>query len=359
MTQVKIRRFGDAVYVETENFKEVRSPNYNYNFDKRTGYFVRWGSTFEEDPAIAPFPEILDIEVSEICNGIPGLNGIEAPCSFCYKSNTRKGKNMSFDMYKAIIDKMPFLTQVAFGADAGATSNPELFEMIKYSREIGIIPNITVANITDEIADFLAKYCGAVAVSRYANKDVCYDSLKRLTDRGMKQVNIHQMVSNETFDQVFETLHDAQTDERLAGLNAIVMLSLKKVGRGVNFNKLSEDKFKSIVDYALDNKIGLGFDSCSQHKFEQAVRGRDNYTQLIQLSDPCESTAFSVYINVEGLMYSCSFCEKSPSFPNGINVAECNNFIEDIWKSPVTEAWRANMLGKRESGCFGCPVYDV
>ena len=37
----------------------------------------------------------------------------------------------------------------------------------------------------------------------------------------------------------------------------------------------------------------------------------------------------------------------------------CNNFIEDIWKSPVTEAWRANMLGKRESGCFGCPVYDV
>lgn len=277
----------------------------------------------------------------------------------CYKSNTLKGKNMSFDTFKSIIDKMPFLTQVAFGADANATSNPDLFKMIMYCREIGIIPNITVANITDETADLLAKYCGAVSVSRYENKNVCYDTVKRLKDRGLKYVNIHQMVSTETYDQVFETMNDSKTDERLSGLNAIVMLSLKKVGRGIKFNKLSEEKFKSIVDYALDNKIGLGFDSCSQAKFEQAVRGRDNYTQLIQMSDPCESTAFSVYINVEGLMYSCSFCEKATSFPDGVDTVNCEDFIRDVWNHSETVRWRNHMLMKRGIGCGGCPVYDV
>lgn len=277
----------------------------------------------------------------------------------CYKSNTLNGRNMSFETFKAIIDKMPFTTQVAFGADAGATSNPDLFKMMEYSRSIGVIPNITVANITDETADAISKICGAVAVSRYANKNVCYDTVKKLLDRGMKQVNIHQMVSNETYDQALETLSDVKADSRLSGLNAVVMLSLKKVGRGVGFSKLPEDKFKVIVDYALDNKIGLGFDSCSQGKFEVAVRGRPNYNELIMLSDPCESTAFSVYINVEGLMYSCSFCEKSPSFPNGINVAECNDFVNDVWNSPITEAWRQNLLNKRKSGCYGCPVYEV
>lgn len=354
-----IKKFADAMMIETEDAKIVRSRTYNYNFNKKTGFFVRWGETVEADPSIAPFPEILDIEVSEICNGVPNPSGVESPCSFCYKANTRVGRNMSFDTFKTIIDKMPFLTQVAFGADAKAESNPDLFRMLEYSRSIGIIPNLTVANISDETADFLSSTCGAVAVSRYANKDICYNSVKKLTDRGMKQVNIHQMVSTETFDQVFETLRDMQTDERLRGVNAVVMLSLKKVGRGVSFSKLPDDKFKEIVDYALDNRIGLGFDSCSQHKFEKAVRGRPNYKELIQLSDPCESTAFSVYINVEGNMYSCSFCEKAPSFPVGVSVVESEDFIRDVWNHEKTAAWRQNMLDKRSCGSFGCPVYDV
>lgn len=162
-----IKKFGDALMIETEDAKIVRSRGYNYNFNKKTGMFLRWGTTMEDDPEIAPFPEILDIEVSEVCNGVPSPSGVEAPCKFCYKANTRVGKNMSFDTFKTIIDKMPFLTQVAFGADAKAESNPDLFRMLEYSREIGIIPNITVANITDETADFLSATCGAVSVSNY------------------------------------------------------------------------------------------------------------------------------------------------------------------------------------------------
>jgi hypothetical protein len=351
--------YSDCLTYWDDNVKCVRSKNYNYNFDKNSGFFMRWGKTIKDDPEVAPFPEILDIEVSEICGGIPNLRGVETPCTFCYKKNTAfKGSNMSFETFKKIIDKMPFLTQVAFGADAKGTSNPDLFKMMEYSRSIGIIPNITLANVSDEIADNVSSLCGAIAISRYENKDICYNSVKKLVDRGMKQVNIHQLVSQNTKDQIWETLEDFKNDERLNGLNAIVMLSLKKVGRGVNYESLPEEEFKKIVDYALDNKIGLGFDSCSQGKFEKSVRGRDNYEQLVQLSDPCESTAFSVYINVHGEMFACSFNENSDSFPTGTNVVECEDFIKDVWNNPLTEAWRSNMLKKRCEGC-SCPVYEI
>ena len=56
--------------VETPSAKIVRSEQYNYNFDKTTGYFERWGETKEADPQTAPSPEILDIEVSTICTGL-------------------------------------------------------------------------------------------------------------------------------------------------------------------------------------------------------------------------------------------------------------------------------------------------
>lgn len=165
---------------ETESHKFVRSENYNYNFDKVTGHFIRWGKTLHDDPIMAPFPEILDIEVEERCNGVPGLNGVESPCSFCYKANTKVGRTMSFETFKAVFDKtfidnkkkISFLTQIAFGADAGAKYNEYLFDMMRYAREHGVIPNITVANVTDEVADKLADVCGAVAVSHYGSSKV-------------------------------------------------------------------------------------------------------------------------------------------------------------------------------------------
>lgn len=352
-------------FYEDDTKKLVRSESYNYNFNKITGEFVRWGKTIEEDPIMAPFPEILDIEVEERCNGVPGINGVEAPCRFCYKSNTKVGRSMSLDTFKSIIqktmvnDKTSFLTQIAFGADAGAKYNTDLFDMMSHAKTKGIIPNITVANISDDVADKLSSICGAVAVSRYADKNVCYDSVKKLTDRGMSQVNIHVMLSKETFVNVKETLEDYITDDRLKKLNAIVILSLKKRGRGETHTSASLDQFKELVDFAMAQSIPIGFDSCSCGKFEESIRNHPNYKSLMIMSEPCESTLFSQYINVEGKFYSCSFCENSPSFPDGIDVVNCNDFVKDVWFHPKTVEWRNNLLTKRVGGNLSCPVYEV
>lgn len=341
--------------VDGKHLKIINSPNYNYIFNKHTGFFARWGASKKEDPNMAPFPEILDIEVSTICN-----NG----CPFCYKGNTKNGHNMSLQTFKSILNKMeyngtPFLTQIAFGADAGATSNPDLFDMMRFARSKGIVPNITVADITDDTADKLVELCGAVAVSRYKNKNKCYDSVNKLTERGLKQTNIHVMLSQETLDQVWETIHDYKNDSRLSKLNAIVILSLKKKGRGLNHKPVTQEQFNEIVKFSLENSVPLGFDSCSAPKFLKAVEGHPKQTEFQMLAEPCESTLFSSYINVNGEFFSCSFCEDNDSFSEGIKVLDKEDFVRDVWNASVTNKWRQRLLDRRAGGNFSCPVFEV
>lgn len=69
---------------EDNKYKLVRSEHYNTNFDKETGFFQRWGKTEDDDPIMAPAPEILDIEISTRCSGI-----YDKPCKFCSPAGTK------------------------------------------------------------------------------------------------------------------------------------------------------------------------------------------------------------------------------------------------------------------------------
>lgn len=180
-------RLLDGVMFEGEKVKVYRSPNYNFNFSKVSGYKETWGATEEQDPLYAPFPQILDIEVTTNCNGPDNKL-----CGFCYKSNNPNGHNMTLEQFKNVIDKMPFLTQVALGADAHGTTNPEMFEMMHYARSVGIIPNLTIADCDATVAKKLAEVAGAVAVSCYkhAGFDVAFDSVKRLADASAKTTRV-------------------------------------------------------------------------------------------------------------------------------------------------------------------------
>lgn len=337
---------------ENADKKLLRSETYNFNFDKKTGFFARWGKTKDEDPQFG-MPEIADIEITTICGGPTKI----APCPFCYKKSTLTGTNMSIDTFTKVIERLcKSITQIAFGADSTLDSNPDIWKIMEVTRERGIIPNITVANISDEVADKLAKYCGAVACSRYSDKNLCYDSVKRLTDRGMTQVNIHMLISEETFDQVLESIADIKSDPRLAKLNAIVFLSLKQKGRGEHYNRISNDKFKMIIDMSIEAGISFGFDSCSANKFMESVKDHPKYSVYAQNSEPCESSLFSTYIDVHGKFFPCSFTPDNSVWGNeGIDVVECNDFIKDVWLHPKTIKFREILLENNRN----CPLYKI
>ena len=344
-------------FFENENEKHLRSENYNFSFKKNDGQFFRWGKTLNDSPK-SGLPEIVDIEISEVCGGIKGV-----PCSFCYKSNSSfQGKNMTLETFKQVISVLPeSVCQIALGI-GDINGNPELKEIILHCKEKGIVPNITINgdNLTDEWVEFFSNHLGAISVSVY-DKEISYNAIKRLTDAGMSQVNIHQMVSKETLTRTFEIINDVQYDERLTNMNSLIFLSLKQKGRGKSFKKVTVDEFNSIIQSALENNIRFGFDSCSALKFLNAVREHDQYSQFEMMSEPCESTCFSMYVNVEGHFYPCSFVEGVDEWRTGLDLTKISNvddFMKKVWFVDKVKQTRNNIIKAIEKN-KSCSWFEI
>jgi hypothetical protein len=224
---------------DTHDVKMFRSESYNFNFNKKNGNFIRWGKTLEDDPQFSPFgPEILDLEIS--------VNGCPNNCVMCYKENTNTiATNMSFEVYKTILDKMPkTLTQVALGI-TGIQTNPDFIKILKYTKSKGIIPNFTLSGIdlTDKIAIDVAKYVGAVACSVYeSDKNICYNTVKKFTDLGIKQTNIHLLCSHDSKEFIYEVLKDIKTDNITANGIAQDISVTEKNNVKEKLNKLKKIK---------------------------------------------------------------------------------------------------------------------
>ena len=337
---------------ETARLKLCEAEGYHYVFDKETGDFARWGATRADDPEMAPCPEILDIEIATACDGVSG-----APCRFCYKANLRSGTQMSIETFERIFAVLPkSVTQIAFGI-GNLYGHDDMWKIFWHARDNGVVPNVTINGneLTDEVAHKLASVMGAVSVSRYDPSDVCYDAVKKLTDLGMRQVNIHQLVSAETVDSCMQLLRDMQSDPRLAKLNAAVFLMLKPKGRGKALTSLKDAlKYKALVDYALDNGLRVGFDSCSVPSFLAAVKDRPQYAEYERDTDRCESGLFSLYIDVTGTAWPCSFGQGRTDL-TGIDLLRVKDFKTEVWEGAVLDRWRARLRGN----CRSCPLWDI
>jgi MoaA/NifB/PqqE/SkfB family radical SAM enzyme len=375
-----------ATIKDTESYKVLRSENYNFFFNKKDGFFVRWGkgddvktnkatkqeieiytiwcTVWQEKFDINQFlsdlktdgslentaPEILDWEISEKC---------DMGCTFCYKSNVAfKGKNISFEDFKETFHKLPqSITTIAFGIGS-IHLFPELWDILTYTREHGVIPTITINGVASESdLDKLAKLCGAVAVSVY-DKEKSYNCVKGLTDRGLQQTNIHFMISEETYDKALEVLSDIKTDPRLEKLRALVMLSLKEKGRSVGkFHSLSQEKFDTLFQYAIDNEIGCGFDSCSAAKAFNFINKNSKYEYMRQYIEPCEAGGvYSAYINVNSEYFPCSFSEGEGDWNIGLKIE--NDFMKDIWFNEKTKKFAESVKKCRKCN-VGCSIFEV
>lgn len=326
------------------------TPDYHWEFNTETGFFRRWGTNEKDDPQVSPFGmEILDVCVSKRCGGVG------KPCTHCYQNSGPYGANMSFVSYKTLLRKLPLenLTQVALGI-GDLYGNPDLFKIMHWTREQGPIPNVTIHgfDLDDAGARELASVAGAVAVSRYSPKDVCYDAVERLANAGLKQVNVHMLTAVSTLRDCFELIDDAKNDARLAKLNAIVFLAAKQKGRGTWLESVPQEKYSELISYAIERGVSIGFDSCSAHRFLEAVKDSPEFRLHEMVAEPCESSLFSGYIDVTGLYYPCSF---SPGQVEGIAILEINDFMKEVWMSPQVESWRNRLLGNHRN----CPLFTI
>ena len=366
-----------------DRFVFAKDGTFHMTLCRINGYTEKWGKTREakDDPTHCPWGnEIADIEVTTSCNGIRDKDGNRVPCAFCYKSNTPHGKYMNFETFKVIFDKMnqpKTMTQIAFGVDAECKTNPDIWRIMDYALENGVVPNVTVADIDQQVAENIVRRCGACAVSCYQrDKNRCYDSIKMLTDEAKSQnkpyfkVNMHLLVSHETEDFVFEVFNDRLNDERLKDMGAIVMLSLKQKGRGKAFTKMDDEVYKKAIYFLQDHEISYGSDSCGANRLMASLKdyyadkpeGKAQFEKVLELIESCESYMFSVYVNVDGQVFPCSFMEGEEGWTEGIDLTDdkYKNFTTQVWNHPRVLEWRNNAIRCINcKGCNQCPHYEI
>lgn len=343
-----------SAIIDTKEFKIFKSDNFNNYFNKRTGLNITFGKTKNEDPEFSPFgPLIADIEISTICHGVKNKDGINSPCKFCYKANTSRGKNMTLEEFKILFHKLPkTLTQIAFGIGDLQDLDAEMWKIFNYCRHNDyqeIIPNITINGnfLTYEKAHKLKELIGAISVSHY--NDTCFDAVKMLTDIGMKQINIHQLISEDTYKECLDLIDSVKTDKRLSKLNAVVFLMLKPKGRGTSLKPITKEHYKEIIDKCIKEKINFGMDSCSACMFDKITKGK--YKKYIE---PCESFGlFSSYFNVDGKYFPCSFCEGQGDWKEGLEIK--TDFLKDIWYNKKVEKYRELSLKNKRN----CIMYNL
>ena len=179
-------------------------------------------------------------------------------------------------------------------------------------------------------------------------------------DLGIRQTNIHLLVSEESLDFVYEVLNDRMNDPRLSNMGSVVFLGVKPKGRAKdNYHSLSANKYKKLITFCFVNNISCGFDSCSAPKFEAAIKGMDiseaEKKRLISYSDSCESSIFSSYINCKGEYWHCSFSENEPNM-ECVNVLNYDSFIK-VWYSDAVVKFRKNSIASMKEGCRYCNVF--
>ena len=196
-------------------------------------------------------------------------------------------------------------------------------------------------------------------------QDVAYDAVKKFTDAGMTQVNIHFMLSEETSDLALRVIEDIGTDPRLEKLNAIVFLGYKHKNPDSPHSPIpSVGLYKTIIEYCDSWKIRYGFDSCSCPLYFKSIQEKEDMKTLSMYAEPCESGLFSSYINCEGEFYPCSFSEEKGTWKKGINVLEIDEFLRDVWNDTRLIDWRNKLIASSSKCkcsfsniCRSCPVY--
>ena len=265
---------------------------------------------------------------------------------------------MSLDTLSEILDKLPpTLCQIALGITS-LDAHPDFIGVLQAVRERNLVPNFTMNGLFLDNVDLpkIVSLVGAIAVSCYEHlgKEVCYDAVRQLKALGLEQTNIHLLYHEGNMGFVYEVLDDIRNKE--VEPNAVVLLGLKPKGRGENMQPLSPARFATLMGFCLKHEIPVGMDSCSCHKFLKAIEGMDITEQrrdyFHTVAEPCESTLFSLYIDVAGAVWPCSFTE---GVEQPISVLEAEDFVEDVWNHPSMQAWRKKLLANNRA----CPAYNI
>lgn len=309
-------------------------------FDPVKGVSIRGGIDGKEPFWKPSGPELLDISITNYC---------ERQCSFCYRKSNLEGVHMGLDLYRRIILEAKELGvfQVALGG-GNPNQHPDFLEILKITKENGIIPSYTTNGIgmTEAIYKTTKQTSGAVAVSWYEP----YSIPRKVIDECCKHnipINLHFVLSDDTIENAELLLEE----ECISKVNAVIFLNYKPLGltpKEVLHNSSKLDRFLSKV--LSFEKCKIGFDSCMISYLVPFI-SKINIDSI----DFCEAARFSAFISEKGMMYPCSFmCETQNK---GYSIIE--HKIGDIWKNGESFKNYRDLLKIQPNSCLDCNDFPI
>lgn len=312
------------------------------------------------EPAQRSYPELIDIGIMGHCDacdtGLCKLFGVD-----CYQhAGNRKRPNMALEDFENIITQSKGKTfQVALGG-AGDPNKHEHFEQIlKISRDNGIVPNLTTSGfaLKDREIKAIKEYCGAVAVSYYSKLDEkgietnrqTIEAIEKLIAAGCK-TNIHYVISRQNIKEVIYRLQNNRFPQ---GINAVIFLLHKSID-GLSLDKSIDGQNKDYIEFiniATKEKFNfkIGFDSCQTPALK--IFGANIAKESLEY---CEAARFSMYIDCEMNAYPCSFGWTN----TGYSVALKEKTILEAWNSKEFDRFREKQHCKNcgKKGCYVCAL---
>lgn len=322
--------------------------NYHFLADAESGVTFRWGKTLGENPTFAPVPELADISISNRCS---------KGCSFCYKDSTPDGKVMSVEEYCQVLDSMNSpeygnVFQVAIGGGE-PLEHPNFLKIVDETAKRGIVMNFTTNGrlLNAEICTAIKGKVGALAISASSISDLkrirpAIDCAERL------KVNVHFILSRESIEEATDIAKGVYND-LLKGINAIVFLTYKPVGRGTTDLVLKDGEgMKAFIEAVKAPKTTckIGFDACF---VPMLMRGKAVRNEMV---DVCEGGFFSVYIDENMNVSPCSFSGGKDAY----SLKEYGFY--DIWLKKLQE-YRDRVKNECKQDCAarelcrGCCAY--
>ena len=316
--------------------KKYPQHNYYTIFFKNTGFFLRKSIEGDKDVAWSPEgPELIDFAITNKCTG---KYGDEKICSFCYRNSTPGGEHISlrnFDMAMKNIRRLKTVNTIALGG-GNPPLHPEFIYILAEMRNTyNIIPTFTYNGfgLNDKKRQTAKDNCGAIAISYYGDKELV---IREVIENKDIKMNMHWVLSNNSIDEAIEWL---ENDLAPDGLNAIIFLTWKTIGRASSAGELNKhdprlDKFIKLV-FEKQHKHKIGFDSC----FTTAIASRIENANY-DVMDGCEAGCFSMFMDENLIVRPCSFMTE------GINSQSSD--LGYIWRnSELFNETRRYLLTKR------------
>jgi len=236
------------------------SKDYNFIGDTITGTTFRWGESFDKNPQYAPWPELVDISISNHCS---------KECDFCYRDSKPDNSFMSLEDYEYLLKQLRHphwgnVFQVALGGGE-PLEHPDFIKIIDITLVYGVIPNFTTNGkyLTNDLIMKLKDKLGAIAISTLDITTIDKDIIENLKKNRIK-CNLHYVLNYYNLDQAVDIL-SGKYNQYLRYVNSIIFLTYKPLRRADSSRVLKMDKnFPTFVNLVDNNScsIRIGFDAC-------------------------------------------------------------------------------------------------